>query len=274
MPDGLVELVPDRLYRLGGAVPRDGRITWVPPKAGGYEPLNCFLLTNGRSALLVDAGVGLFGDRIAEQMASVIGDDTGLTVFLTRMEPDVVTGLGAILPHFRVERVCAGGSSNPFDYFDDLNSSTMVRAAYQATLKRFLPEETLHVGDDRPVSVVPPPLRLLMTSWLYDERTSTLFTSDSFGYVGTPDRESPPVVEAGSDPITREEVKEHLLTKHAYLEGARTQLIVDRLEELDRTRRIDRIASTHGCVLNDRPTVSRHLRLMAEILTEVGVSQG
>ena len=54
MPAPVLTLVPDRLYALGAAVPNDGAITWLPAGAGGFVPLNAYLLTEGRRGILVD----------------------------------------------------------------------------------------------------------------------------------------------------------------------------------------------------------------------------
>lgn len=266
----LVELSPGKLFRLGGRVPMDGRITWVPPEAAGYEPMNCYLLIERDAGMLIDSGVGLHEDAIVEQVASVLPKDAPLTIFLTRMEPDCLTALGGILRNFRVQMVCAGGTNNPFDYFEDLNSSEMMQANYKATLHRWLPGQSLTLSTDRTVDVIAPALRLLFTSWVYDSTTRTLFTSDALSHTSVATADQTPVVTAQTDSLTAARLRSHLLTKFEYLNGAHTGPIIDRFQELFSEHRIERVAPTHGCVLDGAETVQRHLDLLLGVLAEVG----
>lgn len=43
VPD-VVELVPDRLSLLGDSVALDGRVSWVPERVRGWQPMNCYVL--------------------------------------------------------------------------------------------------------------------------------------------------------------------------------------------------------------------------------------
>ena len=273
MEQEFVELVPGELYRLGGKVALDGRISWAPPTATGWECINYYLLVNGDSAVLIDTGIALHAEAMAEKLAAVLAPGTHLSVYLTRMEADTVTGLGAVLSHARVDTVWAGGTANPFDYFDDLNSSEMMRSNYQAALRR-LPGETLSLGEDRMLEVLTPPLRLLNTTWVYDPHTGTLFTSDIFGHTPTAAQDAQPVLDEGSDQVSKEQIRAHLLTKFAYLDGARTEKIIASLDALFNERAVKRIAPTQGCVLNDPATVARHVGLLRSILQEVGSASG
>lgn len=121
-------LVTDRLYRLGGLARLDGSISWVPREATGFEPINCYLLKSDSSALLVDTGVEAHQDIVLEQLAACLAPDVELQVMLTRLEPDCIGNLGAIAERYEVTRVYGGGVSNPFDFFDDVNSAEMIRS--------------------------------------------------------------------------------------------------------------------------------------------------
>jgi pimeloyl-ACP methyl ester carboxylesterase len=72
--DAPVELVPGKLYRLGGTVPMDGRLSWVPASWQGpdsllHEALNSDLLIEGDRAMLVDSGVTVHREAIVAQIA-------------------------------------------------------------------------------------------------------------------------------------------------------------------------------------------------------------
>ncbi len=182
MKEGILELVPEKLYRLGGIVEADPRISWLPPGREGYEPINAYLLLEGYRAVLIDTGVTLHGDLIVEQLRELLPPDPVLSVFLTRIEMDCISNLHRVAEAFPIESVHAGGASNPFDFFDDLESSAI--ATRSARLERIAGDGTLALSDTRMMRVLKTKLRLLSTTWAFDEATGTLFTSDSFGYVG------------------------------------------------------------------------------------------
>ena len=52
-------LVPGKLYRLGGIVPIDGRLSWRRAGLTGYEPISAFLLLEDDNALIIGTGVRL-----------------------------------------------------------------------------------------------------------------------------------------------------------------------------------------------------------------------
>lgn len=267
---GLVELVPGSLYRVGAAVPRDGRLSWSVEEPGVYEPANCYLCLDDKQSVLIDGGLACHANILQGQISRIMQPDDPLTVFLTRVEPDTVTGVGAILNAFNVSTIYAGGAANPFDYFDDLYSTEMVRANYNATLHRKFPGEALQLADGRHLRVYSTPLRLLATFWAYDTATRTLFTSDSFGHMALPSQHSTPVVTSEDIGASPEVVKEHLLMKFDYLHGAQTRPISDGLEELFDSVVIERIAPTHGCILEGATVVRQHYKALQAVLEEVG----
>lgn len=267
---GIVELVPGQLHRLGGVIPRDERVSWSAPGPATLEPSNSYLLTGSGAATLIDPGIAVLGDVVAQQIVDIVGEETPIQVFLTRMEPDVVTGLKHVMARLPVRRVFAGGNTNPFDFFDDLNSSSMVRATYQTTLERKKAGETLEVGPDRSLAVVSTPMRILTTFWPYDGATGTLFTSDSFGYLGVSSEDQRPVAEELAGACDRDAVRRWLLAKFEWLDGARTGDVAGGLRKIAAAQDIRRIAPAHGCVLEGREVARSHFDLIIELTEEVG----
>lgn len=265
MIDQIVEIVPGRLYRLGDNVEVDGRISWVSLGANGFEPINSYLLLEDHAALLVDTGVACHEERIVQQLRRLLPRDAALSVFLTRLESDCLGNLGAISTNVPVSRVYAGGVSNPFDYFEDINSAEMMRHSYAMELERKRPGEEILLSDSRTLKVLRPPLRLLSTSWLYDEATHTLFTSDSFGHSQVEYATDKPLL----DSAEREDfdaARAHLFTKFDWLLASKTDEIRRRLSATFEDRTIDVIAPTHGCVLKGRTLVRRHYEMVARAL--------
>ena len=262
-------LVPGRLHRLGGVAPLDGRISWARPDATGHEPIGCYLLTEGDEATLVDTGVALHSAEVVRQLGMLIPRGSTLRVFLTRLEPDCLSGLGGILDAFHVPELTAGGAANAFDFFDDINTADVVEAHYRVRPTRLLPGATFAVGGGRTLEILRTPLRLLSTFWLFDPATGTLFTSDAFSHVGLAQPTLPALVDAGTDRTDLATVRAHLVTKFEFLVGGRLDSIRDGLERIFSERVVERIAPVHGCVIEGRATVERHLELVLSVLEAI-----
>lgn len=267
--DEAVELVPNKLYRLGGVCPIDDDISWIPKGVEGYEPLSAFLLLEEDGALLVDTGVPLNKDAVAAQLDSIIGREREIQVFLTRFEPDCLANMPMLTDLFNIKKVAGGGVSNPFDFFDDLSTQEQLRADYNVTMTRLLPTDIIHVSPTRELSLVVTSIRLLNTFWGYDAATKTLFTSDSFGHVPVSDPSQVPVVTSENDTATFEQVRDHHLTKFDWLMGAETAPLIADLDKIFATHDVEIIAPNHGCVLQGADVVKRHVAMVRRMLTEI-----
>ena len=263
-------LVPDRLYLLGDSVPLDGRISWVPPQARGWQPLNTYVLLEGEAALVVDTGVYAHRTTIREQLATLVEPGKKLSIFLTRPEPDVTGNIGEIASCYPVERLFAGGGPNPFDAFESAKLMDPASRGNRIQMERMPPGYQMKLGDARGVEVLRPAIRLLATFWGYDAATRTLFTSDCFGHGVQVSRDSDCVIRLGSpaqaEPI---QVKAHLLAKFGWLARAKTQSILKNLEEMRGDRVIERIAPGHGMVIEGPEMVELHLDAMRTVLQEL-----
>jgi flavorubredoxin len=273
--DAPVELVPEKLYRLGGTVPMDGRLSWVPASWQGedsplHESLNSYLLIEGDRAMLVDSGVTVHRDAIVAQIAGLLGD-RNLEVFLTRFEPDCLVNLPHLVKRFGVTEVHGGGVSNPFDFFDDLSTSEQLRADAGVQLHRRLPGDAVKVGEGRELNLVATTIRLLTTFWAYDTGTKTLFSSDAFGHVAVQGAAGLPYVDGSNDPTTFENVRDHLFTKFDWLLGAETAPLRQDLAKVFSTYDVHRIAPTHGGMIVGKDTVAKHIAWVDKALSEVEV---
>jgi flavorubredoxin len=267
MEGGVLELAPGRLYRLGGTVEADRRISWLPPDRDGREPINAYLLLEGKRAVMIDTGPAVLGDIVVEQLKSLLPQDSVLSVFLTRIEMDCIGNLGRVAEEYRIEAVHAGGASNPFDFFDDLESSAI--DTHSARLERIKGDGQLALSDTRTMTVLKTKLRLLSTTWAFDAATGALFTSDSFGHVGIADDSEPPLVTGGERP-TVDEVHRHMTSKFDYLHAAETTDIRAWTRELFEHNDVTTIAPSHGCVIVGRELVADHLALVDEALSRCG----
>jgi flavorubredoxin len=253
--DAPTTLVPDRLYALGGTVPLDGRVSWFPAEARGIAPLNCYLLVEDGSALLIDTGPPAHREVVLEHLGGLLPPGAGLSILHTRIaEYDSVGNTAAVCAAFPVERLYAHFPAN-------LMLVSTAGAEPPAPLAR-AEEVVAQVGDAIPLNgggrelvLLGAPLRLLLTFWAYDTGTRTLFTSDSFGHV--------PLEGSAPGP---DEVRDHLYAKFDWLTGADRRPLADELDVLFQRHDVETIAPMHGRPLSGRDTVARHVELVGRAL--------
>lgn len=256
----VVELVADRLYLLGASVALDGRVSWVPERARGWQPVNCYVLREAGSVLVVDPGPAVFRETVADQLESIVPAGTPLSVLVTRAEPDTTGGLGEIARRFRVERLYAGGGPNPFDSFEAIGELDRGGRRERIQLERTAAGFAVPVGPGRGVEILRPTIRLLATWWGYDEPTRTLFTSDSFGHTVQTCADGPRVLTG--DDAAPSDVIDHLSAKFGWLAHARTPVLRESTRALFAGRAISRIAPAHGLVIEGPAAVRAHLDAM------------
>ena len=264
----------DKLVVLGGLIPLDGRVSWVPAGSTGFQPSNCYLLTQEGSHLLVDSGLAVHSGQILDDLATLIGEGGGLSVFFTRAEMDCVSNLEPIARRFDIERLFTGGVINPFDAFEDLSRAALRGRRHQIDAQRtghgdsLARAASIEVGPGRVLEIEAPLLRLLMTFWGWDAKTGTLFTSDTFTH-GVMDRpDGPRVIDSTvEDATTPEQVAGHLYAKYEWIPRATCEPLREwlaaKFDELDP----EIVAPSRGCVLRGRDVVRRHLDFMLKALT-------
>jgi hypothetical protein len=271
-----VELVPTALYRLGGVVPIDGRLSWRAPGVTGYEPIGCYLLIEPTTALLVGTGVRLHRRLIIEQVRSLL-DGRELQIYADRNEAEQIGNLAAIVTEFGVRTIWFAGAGHLLRWFehDDFGGKVPEDTEIVFLMPADSPGRRIIRESERPSTVefaVGRPLELLHTklttlgfSWMYDERTKTLFSSDFFseGLLTEPDGR--PVLR-GDDGSTPEQVREHIHARFYWMRHADTAPLLDNLDRVFGGRDIERICPYHGCVIEGRDLVQRHLDLARRTL--------
>ncbi len=281
-----VELIPGSLYALGDAAAASGAISWIPVTEEGYEPINCYLLLDEGGALLVDTGVAAHDATLVAQLEQLLPPGTPLSIFLTRFEGDTITNLETVIRHFRVQHVYGGGVANPFDYFDDItvptdevfdevSSREDVRAKSQnrVDLTRILRGERIPVGRTRRVELIAPQLRVLTTSWIFDEVTGTLFCADAFDYAGLPTADRSALALTDPDEVPSiERMRERGFCKLDCLldRDANVAPIIADLEEIFSRFDVQNIAPNHGRVALGREATRRYYEGTMAILREGG----
>ena len=254
--EGVVELVPGKLYALGGSFELQGRTSWLPPDARGTHRCSCYLLLEDSEALLIDTGPAVFRELILSQLRSLLPSGSELSIFLSRAELETTGNLTHIASAIPVKAVHTGGVPNVADGF---NLITLAQGyVSELPIRRTLIGTSLPLGLERRLEVFAPALRMLSAYWVYDTGTQTLFPSDAFGYT----IDSPVL---GSDEAWR-----NLTSRYWWLPGAHTEKLVEDLRAIFESRPIEIIAPVHGCILRGRELVRTHYELMQELLDRHG----
>ena len=265
-----VELLPERLYALGGPIPLDGRVTWAPAAATGFQPAQCYLALDPDGALMIDTGLKYHEAEILGQLRELLPKGRRLSMFLTRSEFDCTGNFGAVVSNFEVDSLYTGGGTNPFDAFADM---TAVDDSWRkrVELSRTPVGEAIPLDEAGRWHVLAPAIRTLATFWAYDSANRALFTSDVFGHTTIGRADARPVIDDdATDTATYEQVREHLLSKFFWLSWARTRKLKADVQSLFEAMPVEIIAPSHGCVLVGRPIIERHVGMLLRCLDEVG----
>jgi flavorubredoxin len=266
----IVELVPERLYVLGGRLRLGSDISWAPPASWGrIQPINCYLLREGDAAMIIDPGLDCQADLVVDQLRSVLPPGSPLAVCITRPEFDTFGPLRKIAELYEIAELYAGGN-NPFDSFDYVTSVSPTQQTDHIQLQRIQPGTAIPIAANRSITLIRPSIRVLVTYWIFDPMTETLFTSDAFGHATSADSSESRVAEdaAGCD---ADIVRAHLFAKFWWLGRAGAAIdIVDRdLAEIFDKYPISTIAPSRGRVIRGRDAVQQHYGLVREVFADI-----
>ena len=252
--------IADGIHRLGDASPADGRILWTGEGATGWAPVNCYLVVDGRDALLIDTGVAAHRPAILRQLKRLVaGRVDRLRIFLTRqIEFDSFGNAAAIVDRSPVESVHGHLPWPGWLHFEGPPGEGMEMPILQ--IDTTVP---LTVGA-RELDVFAPPLRLLQTAWLLDRRTGTLFCSDAFGHMLLDDPAQPPLVEHAD--VSPERVEAALLAKSKWLMEADVTYVLEELAAIFEREDVRTLAPGIGCVLRGPDVVAGHVELVLDAI--------
>lgn len=264
-----LELVPGSLFVLGSTIELDGRVSWAPAEARGYQRVNCYLLLEGDDALLVDTGVPVHQRIVIEQLRSLLPERARLSIFLTRPELDAVGNVAAIARQLQVEHLHTGGVVNPFDSMDEIAATTRppLRRLDMIGMERTEQGASILIGDDRKLEVLTAPLRMVTCFWAFDTRTGTLFSADTFGHHVLDDPFASPL---DDDSTTLESLTASTKARYWWLDGSNVDVLRARVDDVFNAREVRRIAPTHGNVIDGPERVAEHRRLFDALLRAAG----
>lgn len=250
-------------------VAMDGRPTWLPEDIVGFDPSSCYLLLEPDSGFLVDTGLAVHGEALAEKVVERLGGRPTLTIFFTRAEFDNIGGLDRIARRIPITNIVTPTPNNPLN---DLPQ--VMQKGLAVPVEHVKPGATITTAGGRRLSVLDPALRTLATGWLHDPAAGILFTSDSMGHLHLTDAEESPVVGSGGRQQPEvADVARHLLAKFGWLEMAVTEQPRTKLAAAAGDRRIEYLAPQHGCILQGQKWVQANVALVDEALKRVGVAE-
>jgi flavorubredoxin len=261
------EVVPDKLYALGGTIPLDGRVHWAPGESG-FTALNCYLLKEGDAAMVIDPGPLSHEDVLLEQLAELVPPGSPISVFLTRAELDCFAALGAIMREYKVERLLAGGGHNPFDQFDYVGGVGPARRGDYVKTARLQTGAGFDLGNGRELVIVIPGFRLLATFWAYDTATKALFTSDVFTH-GRGETEVEARQLSRRADSSDDEVAEHLTAKFWWLRYGKLEKLRGDLRSIFSTWDVEAICAGHGKPIVGKEAVDASVDQLIRVLEQI-----
>lgn len=268
-------LAAEGLHILANPYAVDGRVTWHAPAARGFAPMNTYLVREGAHALLLDTGISLHTRELLAALEPLLAPPCELAVLHTRIgEYTTISNTVPIAERFALATVHSEQDDSPrwVDFRPGHGRDAGAPDALPAArIKIFTVPDTIAVdpAGARWLEIFHATLRLLPTSWLYDARTRTLFTSDLFSGVIRPGPDGPWILTAAEDQTTLEEMRSHLLeTRYWWLAGARLEPIRAAVAETFARYDVETIAPDFGCVLHGREVVARHAAMLDEILAQ------
>src|SRR5882724_8191418 len=265
---GIAAIAEGKLYALQNPFALDGRVSSYPASARGFSVANSYLLTQSDAAMLIDTGFGKDELVIRAQIESLIAPGLPLSLFPLRLNEFMsINNVETFAGHFNVEQCYTSNIDAAlwFDFGAKADGRSILDSMPTTAVTR---SDTIQLGKKgRLIDVMQAPIRLIATRWLYDQATWTLFSSDMFTHVWLARADGPWVVTDDDDTTSARELRSFLLnTRYWWLEGAPTGSIRRGIANVFDKYDVETIAPGYGCILRGRKVVTRHYRMLDDIL--------
>ncbi len=266
-----------RLYALQNAYELDGRASSYPDSARGFAASNCYLLKQEDGALLLDTGFAAHEQDMLDQLETLLEPETPLHLFPLRINEFMsVCNAMPIAERFNV--VACYAPIPDIDCWLDFNwDGRDGDGAAPLSIKTAVlnSKQQLQVGrsGERPIAAFNAPIRLINTSWIYDEATRTLFSSDMFTHHWRDNPDGPWIIAGNDDVTTSDWVRSFLLnTRYWWLEGAAIDALRQEVAEVFERYDIETIAPGYGCILQGRDLVQHEFAVLDDVLRSLDKS--
>lgn len=266
-------LVAGKLYALQNPLHLDGRVSAYPADARGYAMSNCYLLVEDDAATLIDTGYAVHEPVIRQQIASLIGPKTKLSLFPLRLNEFMsINNVETLAAHLNVEQCYTGNPDAAwwFDFGATSDSGQSVLGNLKITVVSR--DEALPIGGSgsRVLDVFQAPVRLISTRWIYDRDTKTLFSSDMFTHVWRDTPQGPWIVDGANDTSSYDHVRSFLLnTRYWWLEGVHTGPLREAVKRIAETYDIERLAPGYGAIMCGRDLVDKQFKIFDDVLASL-----
>ncbi len=235
-----IEKLTGQIYVLTDTVEIDERITWHIPGTTGYEPYNEYLIINDDKALLIDSGIALHGASILSSLRELIGMRE-FFLYATRIELECLGNHGRILDAFPQAKLVTANVVPQAALFHVSGFR-----ATTTTVRHMQMGDTLAEFGFPDIKIYQAPLRMLGTSWLWEKKSRTLFTTDSFN-TDMLDTPGDSVFRRDSDHLAQPDfIRQSLLQKFDWLAIADMEVIERDWDALFAQARPLAIAPIHG----------------------------
>lgn len=267
----VTEVIPGVLHRVTCRIPLDGRISWAAPVEDAEDAVGLYVLRAADGVLIVDTGLPRHRESLLGALRGLIGD-ARVSIIVTRMEPDTIGNLFFLLAELDVDELLAvPPAPNPFDFENAFPMPHPLRADAVELLRR-TPREGRDEVRGIVLDLIPAPLRVLATTWLYVEEHGLLFTSDSFGHLKVPVGQERPVRTTPLTAVDTAEMELHLGSKYGWLDEADAATMIGQVRAVVDARRVEIIAPINGMTLSGGEVVRSYLDGMASLFPQPAVN--
>ena len=211
-----IEQITEDIFVLTDLVPIDGRVSWIPPGVKGFEPHNSYVILSDDRALLIDTGVAAREQSLLGSLCELIGDRR-LFIFITRIELDCLGNLARILEAIPGTQVI---TSNVVPLFSLIHGVETTPPALPP--RRILIGNTLADAGFPRLKIYEAAIRTLGSTWLWDEKSGTLFTTDIFNTDMLTDPAQSVLHREDEESQSPQTMREFILQKFDWLEFADT----------------------------------------------------
>lgn len=265
------EVVPNRLWALGGAISAEQPRSWLAPQSRGWLPVRCYALRDGEHFVLIDTGLVGHADSIRSGLAELMAGTRQRHILLTRREPDTMLNLPWIVREFAINSVRCCGPIDPFDLverLDEAHTASDISAAFGISVDFLEPDSTTYY-DETSLTIMRPPIRILATDWMFESTTGTLFCSDLWAFVTQPSPGGTGIERRDGPPLSVGALTAHLVAKFDWLSGIDTAPIIKQLVAVLGRYRVQRLAPSYGCVIEGEDLVGIVVERTIEALRQI-----
>lgn len=179
-----VEIVPGRIWALGGYISTQPPRSWLAPESRGWLPVCCYALLDGEHFIPIDTGLVGHAESIRDGLSALVQGTSQRHIMLTRREPDTMMNMPWIVREFAINSVRCCGPIDPFDLvelLEEAHTASDIKAAFGVSVD-FLQPESATLYDRMSLTIMRPPIRILATDWMFESATETLFCSDLWAF--------------------------------------------------------------------------------------------